>query len=181
MGKGFAGLFLFVVLLPAAQCQELWRHVDEQGVIRYADRPFLNAVRVELPGPGRWAATTAPSPGPAPAERRTGVAFEGPPPTLAITQPAAEATVWGAGGELEVALAMGEAPEDGSRLVLELDGAEAVWRGSPPLVRLTQVWRGEHRLRARLLDADNRELAASEEVLFYKREPSSMKTPAGSP
>ena len=181
MGKGLAGLLLLVVLLPAAQCQELWRHVDEQGVIRYADRPSLNAVRVELPGPGRWAATTASYPGPARAERQAGAASEGPPPTLAITRPAAEATVWGAGGELEVALAMDAPSEAGSRLVLELDGAEAVWRGSPPLVRLTQVWRGEHRLRARLLDADNRELAASEEVLFYKREPSSMKTSAGSP
>ena len=180
MGKGLAGLFLLVVLLPAAQCQELWRQVDEQGVIRYADRPFLNAVRVELPGPGRWAAITAPSPGPTPAERRAGVALQGPSPTLAITRPAAEATVRGAGGELEVTLVMDAAPEAGSRLVLELDGAEAVWRGELPVVRLMQVWRGEHRLRARLVGAGGNELASSEEIRFFKREPLVIKTQEGS-
>ncbi len=179
MGKGLAGLFLFVVLLPAAQCQELWRHTDEQGVIRYTDRPSLNAVRVELPGPGRWAATTASSPGPARDERQAGAASEGPPPTLAITRPAAEATVWGAGGELEVALGMDAPPEAGSRLVLELDGAEAVWRGELPRLRLIQVWRGEHRLRARLLGAGGNELAASEEIRFYKREPLTSEAAEG--
>ena len=180
MGKGLAGVFLFLALLPAAQGEELWRHVDEQGVIRYSDRPFKDAVEVQLPGSGRWWGEAARSSESSPAVNHTAAAREGPFPELAIVRPAEEETVRGVGGELEVVLAMEAPPEDG-RLVLELDGAEAVWLGSPPYVRLTQVWRGEHRLRARLLDADNRELAASQEVRFYKREPSSIKASAGSP
>ena len=180
MGKGLAGVFLFLALLPVAQAQELWRYVDEHGVIHYSDRPFKDAVRVQLPDSGRWWGHAARSSKPPPPVTRSAAAPEVPLPELAIVRPAAEETVRGAGGELEVALAMEASPEDG-RLVLELDGVEAAWQGSPPLVRLTQVWRGEHRLRARLLDANNRELAASEEVLFYKREPSFIKASAGSP
>jgi len=87
-------------------------------------------------------------------------------------QPAPEETVRGSGGALRVTVAAGREFEPGSRLVLELDGVETGWRGEPPTVTLYDVWRGEHRLRARLFDPRDRELASSEEIRFYKREPS---------
>ena len=181
MKIGLAGLLLTAGLLPALQAQEIWRHVDEQGAVHYADRPFAGAVRAELSEASRWSGRAA---GPSGLEERGptyGRPREGADPALAIARPAAEATVWGPGGVLEVTLAADLEFEPGSRLVLELDGVETEWRGEPPTVRLSEVWRGEHRLRARLFDAKGKELAASEEVRFYKREPSAVKTPNAVP
>lgn len=172
MKKGLAGLLLMAGLLPALQAQEIWRHVDERGSVHYADRPFAGAVRAGLPETFRWAGRAADLP--RNAERRPKAAGpqEGAGSELAIMRPAPEETVRGSGGALDVTIAADGEFEPGSRLVLELDGAETVWRGEPPTVTLSAVWRGEHRLRARLLDARGKELASSEEIRFYKREPS---------
>lgn len=171
-----AGLCLLAVLLPSAQGQEIWREVTENGDVRYADRPFAGAVAVALPGSSRWTGGTMPAreeddrDTPKPPDAPGGNGQE-----LLLLRPAAEETVWGAGGELEVTLAGDFELQTGSRLLLDLDGVEAEWRGKPPQVRLNAVWRGEHRLRARVLDAEGRELASSREVRFYKREPSVTK------
>ena len=172
MKKGLAGLLLMAGLPPALQAQEIWRHVDESGSVRYADRPFADAVPVELPETARWAGRAADVPGNEEREPKASGPRAGAGPELAIVQPAPEETVRGAGGALHVTVAAGREFEPGSRLVLELDGVETGWRGEPPTVTLSEVWRGEHRLRARLFDPRGRELASSEEIRFYKREPS---------
>ena len=181
MKKGLAGLLLMAGLLPALQAQEIWRHVDERGSVRYADRPFAGAVRVDLPETSGWSGRAAEVPGNE--ERGPGAAGpqEGAGSGLAIMRPAPEETVRGPGGALEVAIAADREFEPGSRLVLELDGVETGWRGEPPTVTLNEVWRGEHRLRARLLDAQGKELASSEEIRFYKREPSAVKVSNAGP
>ena len=177
MNNGLAGLLLMAGLLPALQAQEIWRQVDERGSVRYADRSSAGADRVDLPETSRWSARVADvrgndARGPKAAGQREDAGLE-----LAIVRPAPEETVWGPGGALDVTIGSGREFGPGSRLVLELDGAETGWRGEPPTVRLNQVWRGEHRLRARLLDAQGSELASSEEIRFYKRE-ASVANPA---
>lgn len=181
MKKGLAGLLLTAGLLPALQAQEIWRHVDEQGAVHYADRPFAGAVRMDLPETSRWSGRAADVPGNEERGPRTAGPQEGAGSELAIMRPGPEETVWGPGGVLEVTLEADREFEPGSRLVLELDGVESRWRGEPPTVKLNEVWRGEHRLRARLLDAQGKELASSEEVRFYKREVSVVQVPNAIP
>jgi len=170
-----AGLLLMAGLLPALQAQEIWRHVDERGSLRYADRPFAGAVLVDSPETSRWVGRAADVPG----NEDRGPIAPGPrggaEPELAIVRPAPEETIRGSGGMLDVTITAGREFEPGSRLELELDGAQTAWRGEPPTVTLNDVWRGEHRLRARLLDERGKELASSEEIRFYKREPSVVK------
>lgn len=180
-----ARIFLLAALLPSAQGQEVWRQVTEDGDIRYADRPFAGAEAVSLSVSPRW----TPAAPPAPAEDATQSERDSRPPDaaagseveLALLRPAAEQTVWGAGGELAVSLAGELEPPPGGRLLLELDGAEAEWRGNPPEIVLNSVWRGEHRLRARLVDAKGRELASTPEIRFYKREPAAANPSATFP
>lgn len=181
MKTGLAGLLLMAGLLPALQAQEIWRHVDEQGSVRYADRPFAGGVRADLPAAARWNSRAAAEPANAERGPESTDPQEGAKPELAILQPAPEETVWGSGGALGVRLAVGAELEPGSRLVLELNGAEADWEGAPPSVTLSEVWRGEHRLRARLLDSQGKLLASSEEVRFYKREPATASVPNAVP
>lgn len=181
MKTGLAGLLLMAGLPPALQAQDIWRHVDERGVVRCADRPFAGAVRAELSEASRWSGRTADLPGYEERGPKAAGAREGAELELAIMRPASGETVWGAGGMLEVTIEADRELQPGSRLALELDGTETAWEGETPTVTLNEVWRGEHRLRARLLDAQGKELASSEEVRFYKREPSVVKTPNAVP
>ncbi len=181
MTRAWGLLAILFALMPHAYGQEIWRHVDARGQSRYADRPFPGAIRMELPDAARWhgqreasARQRQPSQGETPAFAAAAPS----PPTLEIARPKSGETVWGVGGELEVRLTVGGNREDGDRLSLRLDGAEASWRGEPPVLRLAGVWRGEHRLQARLLDPGGRERAASKEILFFKREPAVSPTPA---
>lgn len=175
MKTALAGLLLMVGLLPGSQAQDIWRGVDESGAVRYLDRPFAGAVRLKLSKASRWSGPAAVAPGPASVQPDTITPQEGAEPGLGIERPADGETVWESGGALEVKLGADFALEPGSRLVLELDGENASWLGEPPVVKLTGVWRGEHRLRARLVDAQGKEIASSREVRFYKREASVVK------
>lgn len=181
MKKGLAGLLLMAGLLPALHAQEIWRHVDEHGAVRYADRPFAGAVRAEWSEASRWSNRAADLPGSGKRGPKAAGAQEDAELELAIMRPAPEETVWGAGGTLEVTIGADRELQPGSRLALELDGTETAWEGEPPAVTLSEVWRGEHRLRARLLDAQGKELASSEEVRFYKRQTSVVKVPNAVP
>ena len=181
----WSGLVILLALLGEARSQEVWRHMDGEGRVRYADRPFAGAVRLQAPAVQRWlgasgadaelpAAQDASASQPAPS--RPVPVLEGPVPALEVAYPADGDTVWGAGGELEVRLIVTGAVEDDARISIRLDGAEVSWQGEPPVLQLKEVWRGERRLQARLLNAQGRELAASEEVRFFKREPAISST-----
>ena len=175
------GLFLLLVLPAAGQAQDLWRGMGADGELRYSDRPFESAERVELRAAGRWNGRPTANGGSTPIESRPVEGAQGEGPELAIRSPAPGETIWGAGGELEVVLDISGVPEDGSRMVLELDGAEVAWEGELPAALLKQVWRGEHRLRARLMDSRGNELSSSSEVRFYKRQPAVVRSAGGSP
>jgi len=170
MKKGWTGFALLLVLLSQAHGQEIWQQADGQGHVRYADRPFPGAVRIQSPGTAGWRSRAGPPPSKA-AQGEAQAATQAAALGLEIASPAAGETVWGAGGGLEVRLLVNGELEGGAGLSILLDGAEASWQGELPVLRLAEVWRGEHRLRARVLDARGRELAASEEVRFFKREP----------
>ena len=181
MAQGWSGALGFAVLLalpPAAHGQEIWRHDDGQGRVRYADSHFPGAVRIDPPGAASWLARAGPTTESPPPQDKSQAATPASAPTLEIAWPAADETVWGAGGELEVRLSGGAPIEEDARISILLDGAEAFWQGEPPVVRLANVWRGEHRLQVRLLDAAGQQLAVSEEVRFFKREPAISRTPA---
>ena len=175
MKKGWAGGAFLLVLLTQAHGQEIWRQADDQGHARYADEPFPGAVRVKSSGIAGWR-SPAGSQSSMTAQGGAQAAKQEVALGLEIASPAASETVWGAGGELEVRLLVSGELQDGSAFSILLDGLEASWQGEPPVLRLAEVWRGEHRLRARVLDAHGRELAASEEIRFFKREPAIPKT-----
>ena len=178
MTKGWPGCAVVLVLLSQAHGQEIWRQVDEQGHVRYSDQPFAGAVRMEPLGvtgrPVRAASTSESLP--AQEESQAATAATG--PTLEIAYPATDETVRGAGGELAVRLLVSGNLQDDASFSVLLDGAEASWQGEPPVLLLEEVWRGEHRLQVRILDAAGSEIAVSEEIRFFKREPTAPATQA---
>ena len=178
MTKGWPGCAVMLVLLSQAHGQEIWRQVDEQGHVRYSDQPFAGAVRMEPLGATAWPVRAASTSERLPAQEESQEAAAVTAPTVEIAYPATDETVRGAGGELAVRLLVSENLQEHASFSVLLDGAEASWQGEPPVLLLEEVWRGEHRLQVRILDAAGSEIAVSEEIRFFKREPTVSATQA---
>lgn len=100
---------------------------------------------------------------PAQAQVRTAPAYS----SIAIVQPANEATVFDNAGNVEVRVALSPAPDldAGDRIVLLLDGQQAALQSATQF-RLSAVVRGEHTLEARIVDRNGNTVIASAPVKF---------------
>jgi hypothetical protein len=88
--------------------------------------------------------------------------------SIAIVQPANEATVFDNAGDVEVRVAVSPAPDldAGHRIALLLDGQQAALQSATHF-RLGALVRGEHRLEARIVDRYGNTVIASAPVKFY--------------
>jgi len=168
------GLTLLLLVLPPAAGADVYRWVDDSGVVHYSDEPRGDAERIELPEP-----PTVQLPSPAPQGARTDeaeadAADEAPEyRRLAITSPGQEQTIQSAPGEVPVRIALEPRLREGHRIALLLDG-EPVAQSPVDRLQLTlaPVDRGTHTLRARVVDGQDRVLARSRPVTFYLHRPS---------
>lgn len=154
-----------------------YRWVDEDGVVHYSDRPREGAEEVHLgrpPGftaPALPAAPRAPAPAPAPTTDPA-PAYE----SLAIVQPGQEETLWNIGGLLNVSVQVRPALRSDHRVQVIYDGQPL--DPLPPGVtsfELSEVWRGEHTLRATVIDAEGRVLTESPTVTFFVQQTSILR------
>lgn len=155
-----------------AQAEEVWRWVDDNGVVHYSDRPRPGAERVELnpaqtytppPAPVRPARPQSEQPDPAAAPGYTG---------LRVISPAAGETLWNIGGQLNVQLDVQPGLAPGHTLRVTLDGQRVETPAGATQFTLNEVYRGEHTISASVMDAQGRELVASEPVTFYVQQAS---------
>jgi hypothetical protein len=88
--------------------------------------------------------------------------------SLEIVEPTEGVTLWHIGGVLDVRLRLEPGLRRGHRLRVYYDGelAEGV-PGDALEFQLSEVWRGEHTLRATVEDGDGRVLIESPTVTFY--------------
>lgn len=173
-------LALVLVVSAGAAAEDVWRWVDEEGVIHFSDRPHPGAERVQI-GPVQ----TFPAPVLSPA-RETTPSQPGEPAApysrVEIASPAAGETLWNIAGELSVQVALEPQLAGGHEMRLYFDGnpVEGAPQGSGQFA-LGEVYRGEHTLRAAIFDAEGRELASSETITFYVQQTSIGPAPRPSP
>lgn len=166
-------LLLIAGLLAAfAGYADVYRWVDENGQVHFSDRPREGAERVELQEPQTFSAPASRRPPRTPDNSSADQApfsYE----TLAITSPGQEETLWNIEGQLDVSMRLSPRLQRGHELRLYLDGqqVEQLQAGSTR-VRLTDVYRGNHSLRAEVVDAGGRTLIQSEPVNFFVRQTS---------
>ena len=164
-------LALLCAFAIAAHAEEFWRWVDENGVVHYSDRPQPGAEKVQM----RGAQTYTPAPLP---EREQGTtdetAREAAPrySGLSIESPAAGETLWNIAGELPVRLNVSPALSPDHQLRLFLDGRPVPNVPQAAEFTISEVYRGEHQLRAAIFDGEGRELASSDTVTFYVQQTS---------
>ncbi|MFZ8983091.1 MAG: DUF4124 domain-containing protein [Steroidobacteraceae bacterium] len=165
-------------LLGPAGAQEIYRWVDEAGVVHYADQPGDDsAEQVFLPGQGAQPATPPPAPSfqPPPVRARQSGAGQATYQSLQFDEPAAEATFFGGNVSVNVSLSLRPALQAGHTVAIFVDGRRAP--GDGLATTLTGLDRGTHVLRAAVLDRSGRELFASPSINIYVRQPS-VATPA---
>lgn len=162
-------------LLGPAGAQEIYRWVDEAGVVHYADQPGDDsAEQVFLPGQGAQPAASPPPPPqsiqpPPPRSRQRGAgqpAYQ----FLQFDEPAAEASFFGGNVSVNVRLSLRPALQPGHTVAIFVNGRRAP--GDGLATTLTGLERGTHALRAAVLDRSGRELQASPTINIYVRQPS---------
>ena len=160
------------LLGSAAQAVPVYRWVDETGRVNYSDRPAPGAVRIEVP-----AGAPSPAAGPAAAPPQTRamvpqLSAAAPYEALEVLEPAPLATLWGTGGKVGIAIGVSPDLQSGHRVGLYLDGERAGPASRATRFEIEAVPRGEHTVRAVVLDAADRELLRSAPVTFFVQQTS---------
>jgi len=164
-------LVLILVLLPAlATATEVYRWVDNDGVVHYSDRPVEGAETIVIqeaqtfstPAP-RSSSRTTTSSNAAAADQEAAATYS----NLEIVSPKQEEVFWNIGGELSVSLSARPRIRSGHTIFLILNGQEVeqLPRGRMQ-IRLSDVVRGTHTLRAEVRDSGGNMLATSDSVQF---------------
>jgi len=176
-------LLVFCLAAAAAGATELWRWVDDNGIVHYSDRPAPGAEKVIIQGAQTFSVPAAGESAASPAEERE----DGEEATyrrFAITQPAREETFWNIEGRLDVSIDVAPAIRGRHALKVYLDGqpVDGVPPAAPSFI-MGNVFRGEHTLRASIVDEQGRELVSSQPVRFFVRQTSQLNpnNPAGRP
>ena len=163
-----AGMFLSL----AAEPQEIYRWVDKDGVVHYADQPGApDAERVQVARSNEYEAT--------PVESGGGSTYSQPQAplpysSLTITQPAQDEVFFGADATVTGAAELAGELQSDHTLVFFLDGNRIAADGES--VQLSNLDRGMHFLRAAVLDQNGALVLSSPQVTFHVREPS-IKSP----
>jgi hypothetical protein len=172
-------MFLCLVLPAAAFAgAEVYRWVDAEGQVHYSDRPSPGADLVAI---DVTPAVSTPVAGVSSSARAPAVTRDVPAATaydsLAIQAPGQDETLWNIGGQLDVAVALQPALQPGHRLQLILDGRMAAELDAGlTRTRLTEVYRGQHTLTAKIQDASGTTLIQSAPVTFYVQQSSVAKS-----
>lgn len=167
-------LLIALMLWPALAAAQVYRWVDDDGVVHYSDQPAGGgAERAELPS--LQMADPVESTGGEDGNRPR----PGPAPGLTLMRPAPEATFRDARGLIPVSVALDGPLTPDQSLVYYLDG-QAVG-GSPTRktsLQLEGVSRGPHRLAVALMRGD-REIARTGPVTVYMQPPSAIGPTSG--
>lgn len=165
-------IILLLLLCAGAASAQVYKWIDEDGVVHYSDQPAPGAERIDIeqntapaapPRRSSSAATRTAEPEPEPTKA---FAYT----SLSFTSPTAEQTLWNIGGTLNVAVSLSPGLRNGDQVRFYFDGeAQPV---SGPSVQLEEVWRGAHNLQAEVLDPNGVLMIRSEPIRFYVQQTS---------
>ncbi|MDJ0699447.1 MAG: DUF4124 domain-containing protein [Woeseiaceae bacterium] len=157
-------LLLVALLASAASASDIYKWVDEDGVIHFSDQPREGAERVELQPanvvrpPVRPVQRTDEDAEPQPAAP---FRYE----KLEVVSPAAEETLWNIEGVLNVSLALTPGLQEGHQVRVYHNGEPQIVSGTS--FQLQEVWRGVHNLQAEVIDANGQMVIRSQPNRFY--------------
>lgn len=161
-------LVLVGLFAAAAATADVWRWVDDDGVVHFSDTPIEGAVRVDTSESSRTTGarvfTPPPQIGtgdePAP-EAQEPFSYE----SLTFTSPAAEETLWNIEGTLSVSLALTPGLQSGHQVRVYFDGEPRMVNSTS--FTINEVYRGVHNIQAEVLDEAGKLMIRSRPNRFY--------------
>lgn len=172
-------LIALILFCPVLCTAEIYRWVDENGVVNYSDTAHPGAEQIEIGEiqTTRFATPTAPpEQASKPSSESNGKSYE----SVTIQRPQPEETLWNLEGMLDVQVAVKPTLRSGDRLALYLDGqAVAGVPAGATSFTIDKVYRGMHTLRAAVRDPDGRELGTSPAITFFVQQTSVANPPTG--
>ncbi len=157
-------LLLVCLLAGAATASEVYRWVDQDGIVHYSDQPQPGAERIDLPEANSFSArATARSSTDDGGEETTKqpVGYQ----NLTISSPGAEETLWNIEGVLNVTLALSPALQPGHQVRVYFDGSPRMVSGTS--FQIEEVWRGVHNIQAEIVDETGKLMIRSQPNRFY--------------
>lgn len=174
-------LIIAGLLIPlAAQGQEIYRWVDKDGIVHYADHPGApGAERIPYRTLGAGGEAADSGPGAAPSEPAASTAPPGPTyQSLRIISPTADQVFFGGGVTVPVQVELDRDLRSGDHLLVFVDG-KRVADVEGLSTTLTGLDRGTHFLRTAVVDDAGSVVITSQQLTFYVRQPSVAKPPTG--
>ncbi|MCB1675296.1 MAG: DUF4124 domain-containing protein [Halioglobus sp.] len=168
-------LVALLVLLPVfSGAETLYKTTDRDGNVIFSDTPAPEGVvseKITVREPN-----TAPPPPamPAPPAEPKRATAEATVYSVAIVFPTDETTIPNGPGNFSVSAEVEPPLQDDDKLQLYIDGVPWGEPQSVPSWSLTNVFRGEHKLKVAVIDTDNddKHLATSEPIRVYVHRPS---------
>jgi hypothetical protein len=160
-------LLSLVFLVPLAAFGQVYKWVDEKGVVHYTDKPpSPNATPAKLPELQTFRSPVIAAPD-APADRTDAATPPAPAGTarVRIESPADDATVRSI--ELPVSVSVTPGLAEGQRLVYYLDGSARTLPTTSTSVTLSAIGRGTHQITVSLVDGAGREIRRSAPVTVH--------------
>ncbi len=157
-------LLLVALLASAASASDIYKWVDEDGVIHFSDQPREGAERVTLQPANVVRPPVRPvqrTDEPAAAQPEAPFRYE----KLEVVSPAAEETLWNIEGVLNVSLALTPGLQEGHQVRVYHNGQPQIVSGTS--FQLQEVWRGVHNLQAEVIDANGQMVIRSQPNRFY--------------
>ncbi len=151
---------------------QVYKWVDEKGVIHYTDKPPAEGAQpAKLPPLQTYKEGTKPNLGKFQKSVGTATGAPGGSSQVEIVTPSREETF--RGGERVVPVAVMVTPQliEGQKLIYLLDGTPASPAVAQTSYALTNVDRGAHTVSVTLIDSSGQELANSAAVTFYVHPP----------
>lgn len=158
----------------AQSAEEVYRWVDEDGLVHYSDQPHPGAEKLRIEtAPAAGTRVPANAAGSLRGGEREGEQQSDRPAgyqSLTVSQPTAEETLWNIGATLSVTLDLQPALRPGHRVRVYFDGE--VREVSGTRFTLEEVYRGVHNIQAEVVDANGNVMIRSEPNRFYVQQTS---------
>ena len=158
---------LLALLATAAASADVWRWIDDDGVVHFSDTPRAGAELVDVSESSRstgarvYRNVEPSSPDDAATATEQAFKYE----SLSISSPGAEETLWNIEGTLSVSLSLSPGLQTGHQVRVYFNGEARLVNSTS--FTLDEVYRGVHNIQAEVLDATGRLMIRSTSNRFY--------------
>ncbi len=160
-------LIFIIIMMPATAPAAMYKHVDENGVVTYTDKPSaIQEEEFQPPEISNVESVRPPPPGTL--IKRREPAAKGSSYKIKVSSPANDSTLRDPQGNVNLSFTM-EPPLDldaGHRLVVFMDGAKLVTI-EQNTHSLSNMDRGTHKVRGEIQDQAGKTIARSNEATFH--------------